>query len=352
MIFRCQNRYLQAGVLLACAAALAGVLWFIWEARREGFESAEFWSSIRHVDWRWMAATAALMLLAYYGRALRWAVMIEPLCPHPHVWSLFKATTVGFTAVVLLGRPGELVRPYLIAQSERVPFASQLAAWLIERVYDILMVVGLFGFALAYLGRKGDDAPRAARLAMQTGGWVAGLGAVLCLLVLFALHRWSGDLHTRLSDVLKAVGVSVPPSLEEKLLALSDGLHATRRLSSVIRLLAWSVLEWAIIAAGYITFFRAFPETAGFSLAQTLVYVGFVAFGSILQIPGIGGGIQVVSTVVLVEFFGLRLESATGISILVWAVAMLLVVPIGLAFALHDGIRLAKLKNIATEIKP
>ncbi|HNY39667.1 MAG TPA: lysylphosphatidylglycerol synthase transmembrane domain-containing protein [Bryobacteraceae bacterium] len=352
MIFRCQNRYLQAGVLLACAAALAGVLWFIWEARREGFESAEFWSSIRHVDWRWMAATAALMLLAYYGRALRWAVMIEPLCPHPHVWSLFKATTVGFTAVVLLGRPGELVRPYLIAQSERVPFASQLAAWLIERVYDILMVVGLFGFALAYLGRKGDDAPRAARLAMQTGGWVAGLGAVLCLLVLFALHRWSGDLHTRLSDVLKAVGVSVPPSLEEKLLALSDGLHAIRRLSSVIRLLAWSVLEWAIIAAGYITFFRAFPETAGFSLAQTLVYVGFVAFGSILQIPGIGGGIQVVSTVVLVEFFGLRLESATGISILVWAVAMLLVVPIGLAFALHDGIRLAKLKNIATEIKP
>jgi hypothetical protein len=214
------------------------------------------------------------------------------------------------------------------------------------------MVVGLFGFALAYLGRKGDDAPRAARLAMQTGGWVAGLGAVLCLLVLFALHRWSGDLHNRLSDVLKALGIPVPPSLEEKLLALSDGLNATRRLSSVLRLLAWSLLEWTVIAAGYYAFFRAFPETADFSLAQTLVYVGFVAFGSILQIPGIGGGIQVVSTVVLVEFFGVRLESATGISILVWAVAMLLVVPIGLAFALHDGLRLAKLKSIASEIKP
>jgi hypothetical protein len=107
-----------------------------------------------------------------------------------------------------------------------------------------------------------------------------------------------------------------------------------------------------VISAGYAAFFRAFPETAGLTLAQTLVYVGFVAFGSIIQIPGIGGGIQVVSTVVLVEFFGVSLASATGISILVWAVAMLLVVPIGLALALHGGLKLAKLKSIASEIEP
>jgi hypothetical protein len=122
-------------------------------------------------------------------------------------------------------------------------------------------------------------------------------------------------------------------------------------MSSVLRLLAWSILEWAVISAGYAAFFKAFPETANLTLAQTLVYVGFVAFGSIIQIPGIGGGIQVVSTVVLVEFFGVGLASATGISILVWAVAMLLVVPIGIVLALHDGLKLAKLKSIASEIE-
>lgn len=351
MTFLKNSRFLRAGAVFAAAAATAGAAWFVWEARREGFESAEFWASIRHVDWLWMFVTALLMILSYYGRALRWIVMIEPLCGQPSQWNIFKATAIGFTAVVLLGRPGELVRPYLIAQSEKVPFASQLAAWLIERVYDILMVVGLFGFALVYLGRSGEDTPRAARLAMQTGGWVAGLGAVACLAVLFGLHRWSGDIHNRLSEVLRALGVEVSPSFEDKLQSLSDGLHSTRRLSSVLRLLAWSVLEWAVIAAGYLAFFRAFPDTAGFSLAQTLVYLGFVAFGSIVQIPGIGGGVQVVSTVVLVEFFGVGLERATGISILVWIVGMLLVVPIGLAFALHDGLRLAKLRSIASEIK-
>lgn len=336
-------------MLLAALAAAAGIAWFVWEARQKGFESAKFWSTMSRADWRWLAVTALLMILSYYGRAIRWAVMIEPLKPCPSHWNLFKATAIGFTAVVLLGRPGEIVRPYLIAQTEKVPFASQLAAWFIERVYDILMVVGLFGFALAYLGGH-SNTPRAARLAMETGGWVAGIGAVLCLAVLFGLHSYSGDLHTRLADVFRALGSEVPAALEAKLKALNDGLHATRTLSSVLRLLAWSILEWGVISAGYATFFRAFPETASLSIAQTLVYVGFVAFGSIIQIPGIGGGIQVVSTVVLVEFFGVSLASATGISILVWAVAMLLVVPIGLTLALHGGLKLAKLKKIATEI--
>lgn len=351
MSFSKHRRFLHLGVLLAGLAAVAAISWFVWEARREGFDSAAFWASMRHADWRWLAVTAFLIILSYYGRALRWAVMIEPLCPHPSHWGLFKATAIGFTAVVLLGRPGELVRPYLVAQTEKVPFATQLAAWLIERVYDTLMVVGLFGFSLVYVGRKGADAPHAAQLAMQTGGWVAGIGAVLCLLVLFALHRWSDDLHTRLSDVMKAFGRAASPGLEEKLQALSDGLRATRTLSSVLRVLVWSLLEWGVISAAYVAFFRAFPDTATFTLAQTLVYVGFVAFGSIVQIPGIGGGIQVVSTVVLVEFFGVTLEGATSISILVWAVSMLLVVPIGLTLALHDGLRLAKLKSIASEIE-
>ena len=346
------RRFIHLSVLAAAAAAVAGLGWFIWEARREGFESAEFWASMRHADPRWLAVASALVFLSYYGRALRWAVMLEPLQPAPSIWRLFKATAIGFSAVVLLGRPGELVRPYLIAQSEKVPFASQLAAWLIERVYDILMVVGLFGFALAWVGSKGESAPRAARIAMQTGGWVAGFGAVLCLFVLFALHRWSSDLHNRISDLAQALGFSMPASMEEKLKALTDGLHSTRTVSSILRLLAWSVIEWAIISAAYVSFFRAFPQTADFTLGQTLVYLGFVAFGSIIQIPGIGGGIQVVSTVVLVEFFRVQLEIATGISILVWVIGMLLVVPLGLVLALHDGLRLAKLKSIATEIKP
>ena len=44
--------------------------------------------------------------------------------------------------------------------------------------------------------------------------------------------------------------------------------------------------------------------------------MGFVSFGSIVQIPGVGGGMQVVSVLVLTELFGIRLELATAFALL------------------------------------
>ena len=47
----------------------------------------------------------------------------------------------------LSGRPGELIRPYLIAVREKTPFSSQMAIWLLERIWDLLIVLAMFGFA-------------------------------------------------------------------------------------------------------------------------------------------------------------------------------------------------------------
>ncbi len=44
---------------------------------------------------------------------------------------------IGFTGLALLGRPGELIRPYLIAKQEKLPFSSQIAVWAVERIFDI-----------------------------------------------------------------------------------------------------------------------------------------------------------------------------------------------------------------------
>src|SRR5437667_12693705 len=57
---------------------------------------------------------------------------------------LASSTVVGFTGLALLGRPGELIRPYLIARRENLSFSSQLAAWAVERIFDI----GAFTFLL------------------------------------------------------------------------------------------------------------------------------------------------------------------------------------------------------------
>ena len=41
----------------------------------------------------------------------------------------------------ILGRPAEIVRPYLIARKEQTPISSQLAIWVIERSFDMLILL-------------------------------------------------------------------------------------------------------------------------------------------------------------------------------------------------------------------
>ena len=95
----------------------------------------------------------ALIYLGYGLRALRWKIFLRPVRPQASSWKLVAPTLIGFTGLALLGRPGELIRPYLIARREDLTFSSQLAVWAVERIFDIgaftlLLVLAAF-FATA-----------------------------------------------------------------------------------------------------------------------------------------------------------------------------------------------------------
>src|SRR5437660_301309 len=77
-------------------------------------------------------------------RAIRWKIFLRPVRPRASAWGLVAPTLIGFTGLAMLGRPGELIRPYLIARRENLSFSSQLAAWAVERIFDI----GAFTFLL------------------------------------------------------------------------------------------------------------------------------------------------------------------------------------------------------------
>src|SRR5207302_8606416 len=49
---------------------------------------------------------------------------------------LIAPTIIGFTGISLLGRLGEMIRPYLIARKMDLSFSSQLAVWAVERIFD------------------------------------------------------------------------------------------------------------------------------------------------------------------------------------------------------------------------
>ena len=114
----------------------------------------------------------------------------------------------------------------------------------------------------------------------------------------------------------------------------------------MLSLAAYTALEWALIILCYMASFQAFPALAGLGLTDVLILLGFAVFGSLVQIPGIGGGVQVATIIVLTEIFRIPLEVATGISLVSYVITFIVIVPIGVPLLVHEGLNWRKLKEM------
>jgi uncharacterized protein (TIRG00374 family) len=295
-----------------------------------------------------LALSAGFVLLTYVGRALRWRVMLRPIRPEARLRPILTATVVGFTAVVFFGRPGEVVRPWLIARHERVPLPTQLAAWLLERVLDLLMVLLLFGFAL--LRVRPEAAGPQIRVVLASSGTLAVLLGIFCVLILLASALYAEGARRWFSILIRWLPARLASRLDALFQAFMDGMKVTGSASSVGALLAWTVAEWLLILAGVYCALAAYPPTAGFGPFDTAVLTGFMAFGSVVQLPAIGGGMQVAAVLVLTELFGLTLEAAAAVALLLWILTWLTVVPVGIAAAFSEGLRWGSLRQVKDEM--
>jgi hypothetical protein len=77
--------------------------------------------------------------------------------------------------------------------------------------------------------------------------------------------------------------------------------------------------------------------------------MGFVAFGGVVQIPGVGGGTQVAAILVLTELYGVRVELAASFALLLWILTFVAIVPVGLGLALKEGLDWHSLRQIGQE---
>ncbi len=336
-----RRKILVASLILAVAAA-----WIFYSnARDKGFDLKVFLASFRGLDWGWLGTSLLFSYGTYVVRALRWAVLIRPLRPHPSFRSLYAATVIGFSAVTAIGRAAEMVRPYLIANKESVPFSSQVAAWLVERIYDILIALAVFGFALSQVNAAALQLGPALSWALQVGGIVIGLGAGICLALLLAMGYRSDQIQSWILRTMSFLARHHFERVEKMVKGFLDGVKATRSQAATWRLIFYTLVEWLLIAACYACVLKAFGSAVHFSVIDVLILMGFVSFGSLIQLPAVGGGAQVAAVLVLTEIFSVPIEVATGVGLLLWLVSFVAILPLGVVMALHQGLTWSRIRE-------
>src|SRR5215475_9587147 len=136
-----RKRFLITTLVLVVLAGLVYLQVRIWKR----FDWHRFWAATQNRHKFYLVAGIALVYADYFLRAVRWKIMLRPVCPEAKSADLVAPTMIGFAGLALLGRPGEFIRPYLIARKTNLSMASQLAVWTVERIFD----TGAFALIMA-----------------------------------------------------------------------------------------------------------------------------------------------------------------------------------------------------------
>ncbi|HEV7904314.1 MAG TPA: lysylphosphatidylglycerol synthase transmembrane domain-containing protein [Pyrinomonadaceae bacterium] len=335
------RRYLKFIILTLVAAA---VLW--WFGR--GLDWAGVRAAIGKSDWRLIALAVAIVWTTYFVRALRWRALLAPLT-EASLRELFAATTVGFSAVFLIGRAGEVVRPtFLPLRDRRVRPATAFVTIGVERIYDMVAVVVLFAVNLIWFRAPGGgDAAAYARV--RQAGIVLLVAAAVGIFALVVFKRYSRQVidwceakFARQTGLLKRAGNLLTHLLEQVAGALSV-LVSARELALTVGLTA---LLWGIIAVANWLVLRAFGLP--FGATETLFVLGWALVGSLVPTPGGAAGAFHAATAAGLIFLGVAREEAAAISIVLHLVVFAPAVVFGLYYFLRSDVSLERLRSLAT----
>lgn len=332
------RKYVEFAALLLLAVAL---VW--WFGRKLDWNLVK--AAIARSDWRLILLGAFMVLGGYFFRAVRWRALLAPLTK-ASLGQVWIATTMGYCAVLLIGRAGEVVRPLVLPmRDKRVRPAASFVTILVERVYDSIIVMLLFAISLFWLTPAINNASQFVRARQLGVVVVAGLLVFVALLLLFRSRsqkfvRWIDRKFEPKSEIVKRAKRGLMHLLEQLAMALSV-LASGRALAVTI---GWSLALWFSVAAGNLLVCRAFGLPLGFSHA--LFILGWSMIGSAIPTPGGAAGAFHAITGAALVLLGVATEQAAAVAIVLHLVDFGPGALFGCFYFLRGDINVTRLRSL------
>jgi uncharacterized protein (TIRG00374 family) len=309
-------------------------IYLLYKLSAWGFDWSLFLSSLENVQPGWLAASIFATMLTYVARSIRWQVLLNPL-KSVGMGSLITTNLLGFSAIYLIGRPGELVRPLWLTRQARIPLTASVATVIVERVLDTLMLIALFGWALLVV-QLPSGAAHTITL-MKNAAWLMVASSVAAIIFLF-LFRSNVDRINRYVPFKR---------LHSLLKNFSEGLSFLDRTRNFGLALVYSAVVWATIVLQF--WFMLLGMNFNFPVsAATLIMVG-AAIGSVAQLPAVGGGFQALYVFFMTTFFGIPAERAVASALIAWISQSVPTVVAGGVYMISHGLSLKDLRTAAAE---
>jgi glycosyltransferase 2 family protein len=333
------RKYLKF-TILALVAVL--ILWYFGK----DLEWHEVRRSLRQADILYLFSAVLIICFGYVIRAIRWKVLLQPIT-QSSLRELFATTTVGFAAIFLIGRAGEIVRPmWLPMRDKRVRPSAALVTLGLERIFDLAALVCFFSINLLWFtsptGREAEFAY------VSNAGYLMLAGVIAGFVLLAVYQRISGPV------ISWAAGVTdrriVPRRIRRIFLSLLKQLAAAlgilRDWRELVLVTFWSLTLWLSIALPTWLVLLAFDLP--FTFSDSLFIMGFAVVSSVVPTPGGAAGAFHTATAASLIFLrpDMRYEDAAAVSIAMHLVYFAPALVFGLYYFIRGDISIERLRSL------
>lgn len=334
------RKYIEFGAL--CLLAVAILWWF-----GRSLDWSEVRKAVSQANPYLLGLAVLVISLAYLFRAARWGALLAPLSP-ASLRNLFIATTVGFGAVFLVGRAGEVVRPAVLPMRDpKIRASASFVTILVERIYDMFAVAILFAANLLWFRPPANGAVEFGRVRV--------VGIVLLfatLLGVFGLTQFRKKSPRAIGWIKERVDGRrfIPARLTRAVISLLEQLARALRVLVDARELAitvgWTAVVWLSIALASWLVFRAFGLP--FGISETVFVLGWSLVGSLVPTPGGAAGAFHAATAAGLIFLGVARETAAAISIVLHVIDFGPAVIFGFVYLIKGDISLSRLRAMTS----
>ncbi len=318
------------------------MVWFF--ARKLNWQEVSL--SLRQANPWYLGYAAAIISFGYLLRAIRWRVLLEPIT-QSSLKELFATTTVGFAAILIVGRAGEIVRPmWLPMRDPRVRPSAALVTLGLERIFDLAALACFFAINLLWfeppVGRETEFEYVATIGYALLGAVVLGFAAlVVYQRISPRVIAWVARVTDK-SYIPKRVR-SIFLSILEK---LSGALEILKDWREMLLVSFWSFMLWLAIAVPTWLVLLAFDLP--FTFSDSIVIMGIAAVSSVVPTPGGAAGAFHSATAASLMFLrkDIRPDDAAAVSIAMHLVYFAPAIIFGLYYFLHGDISIERFRSL------
>lgn len=260
--------------ILTIVISLAFAGFFLWLALK-GFDFKVIKASLAKANYLWVLFAAVFGLLAYWFRAVRWNLMLEPMghsiSNSNSLWSI----SFGYLMNLTIPRSGEVARATALYGVEKVPVDQSFGTIILERVVDLICMLGFLGLTLLF---KYD----AILSFYKNSGVNFNPNKILLIILILAIG-------TVLFFVFKKKLANIPflGKIVNFIDGIFQGLTTIFKLKEKGKFILYTLGIWiCYYFAAYLVCF-ALPETSNFTIADGFFIIVVGTLGMI--IPASGG---------------------------------------------------------------